>query len=356
MKKNLKKGFSLIEISLLLIVFGALAVVALQNYQAETDTTKIKVVYEKMRDIKNAIDTYVITNGYYPCPANPYLDSSSEYYAKGPRDINGNCQMETACNTATPGGSSPDDVLCYADPSFDRTAISANYSVPEGDFLMGAVPCEDLGLNRDCMLTSEGLKIGYSTSSHLSRVVPCASYISSTGALEVPASYKFKVMSNFNKDDSVATNYGNYPTFASATDRPDYILWYSGADSIGAWTREGTRITGTSVSSGGFINDNLFQQVNHNINTSSQTDDYFLIPQRPLDTPDSDLVSANSKVVFGDILMYGKVSDTVLPKMVCLDCQSCDGAWQNRVVRLTSFTNCSSTTPVAHNGVNGLCD
>ncbi|HCR85488.1 MAG TPA: hypothetical protein DIV86_02305 [Alphaproteobacteria bacterium] len=340
-------GFSLIEVSLLLVVFSVLAVVALQNITSGYENEKNEQVFKKLKLIRTAILNYVRETGHYPCPANPYLPTTDEFYAKGQRDSEGNCKFVVDCTTATPGGSAPDNVLCYKSNSVDRANLSVNYGIVDADYIMGSVPCEDLGLNRDCLTTNDGQKITYATSTYLSKPSPCVSFVANSGLNTISGAYKLKILKNFNPAVNLASNYASNKMFSSSANEPEFVLIYHGSDGVGSWSKSGIRVEATSVSSGGLINDNLYQQVNHNINSSQQLDEYFLSPARPLDTPDANLTSTNPKIIFGDILLYGKASDTDLPKKICLNCQSCDVGWIDKVEKLDSFTSCASSVPDA---------
>lgn len=354
LKKQNSQGFSLIELSLLLLVFGALSVVVVQNLDSGTENNKNTAIYKQMKNIRSAILAYQKSVGYYPCPANPYLSATSQYYAIGQRYTNGNCVAENATEASATcaANASPNNVLCFKSITVDRVNVSSNYNIPKGDIIMGTVPCEDIGLPRDCMETPDGQKIAYATSSHLSRINPCISYVSSTGRSVVSGVYKFKLLKSYSPASSVVVNYssssGANQLISSSTNLPDFVLLYSGTDGVGGWTKAGTRITAKSASSGGYENDNIYQQINHNLNTASrQVDEYFLVPAKPLDTPDASLVAANTKIVFGDIIVFGKASETDLPKKICLNCRSCNVGWLNEIERLDTFTSCASSSPSA---------
>jgi type II secretory pathway pseudopilin PulG len=328
MKRILNKGFSLIELSVLLLVFAGLAVVAVQNYSEGSKVENLQTVTDKLKIIKRAILNYAANQGYYPCPADPTQTSNNANYAKGARDSSGNC--------TTTG------LLTYADPTVDRTNLHALYSIPTYDYVMGTVPCEDIGLPKDCMISPSGNKYGYTTSTHLSRINPCISFVSSTANSTVTIPYKFKMLKNFTTTQTLTQNYAVAANkiYSSTSLEPEFLLIYFGEDGIGSWTKEGSRATSVSVSSGSYISDNLYQQVNHNINTSKQTDEYFLNPEKPLDNPNANLSATNQPIVFGDVLVYGQATTTEVQRKVCLRCRNCSLSHQDIVVRLDSFTNC----------------
>lgn len=328
----MNRGFSLIELSVLLLIFSGLAVIALQNYTAGSEVENLGEVHDDLRLIKESIISYANAQAHYPCPADPTLPASNANFAKGLRNADGNCD--------TTG------LLTYTDPTVDRTNIHSIYNLAANDIIMGTVPCEDLGLPKRCMISPEGHKYSYAVSTHTSRIDPCDTYISDTANSSIVVPTRFKMLKSYDPSESLADNYANAGRkhFTTATNEPHFVLVYFGKDGIGAWTEAGTRITSIQLSSsGGYINDNSYQLVNHNIGGVYDVDEYFLAPGKPLDTPDANLTAAQTPLVFGDVLVFENDADDFITTRTCLRCRNCSVSHQDVVVRLSSFSNCSTS-------------
>ena len=64
-------GFSLIELSLTLIVVASLALIAMTKMVEENEIDRKIIVLDDLDKIKKAIQSFADRNGYYPCPAKP---------------------------------------------------------------------------------------------------------------------------------------------------------------------------------------------------------------------------------------------------------------------------------------------
>lgn len=82
--KKLNKGFTLIEIAIVLLIIGLLISAAIMPLGAQRDTNNIKKAREELKTIEQAIYGYAIATGRLPCPAQP--GSGAEAPAGG-----GNC-------------------------------------------------------------------------------------------------------------------------------------------------------------------------------------------------------------------------------------------------------------------------
>lgn len=80
--KNKNKGFTLLELSVVLIVFGFMSVGFLTISKSMLDSSKISNTKSKMKEIDEAMKSYVLQYGRLPCPAGIKLDISNSSYGE----------------------------------------------------------------------------------------------------------------------------------------------------------------------------------------------------------------------------------------------------------------------------------
>ena len=61
-----RKGFTLMELMIVIIILGLLAAVVMPNLIGKGEEAKQKLVCVQMKSIKNALDMFKIDNGSYP--------------------------------------------------------------------------------------------------------------------------------------------------------------------------------------------------------------------------------------------------------------------------------------------------
>jgi general secretion pathway protein G len=65
MKKN-QKGFTLIEIMVVVIILGLLAGLVLPRIMGQEETAKIEAAKVQIRSLEGALDAFKLDNGFYP--------------------------------------------------------------------------------------------------------------------------------------------------------------------------------------------------------------------------------------------------------------------------------------------------
>lgn len=61
-----QRGFTLLEIMVVVIIIGVLAVIAIQNVLPQADKARITAVRADIRTLSAALDTYRLDNSFYP--------------------------------------------------------------------------------------------------------------------------------------------------------------------------------------------------------------------------------------------------------------------------------------------------
>jgi len=90
-KRNFKKGFSLIELMIVIVILGLLAAMVMPSLTGKGEEAKRKLVCVQMKSIyNNALDMYKIDNSVYPSTEEGLkaLTQSDKYFKDGkmPKD------------------------------------------------------------------------------------------------------------------------------------------------------------------------------------------------------------------------------------------------------------------------------
>lgn len=368
MLKALKSGFSLLELALTLVVVSSIAVVALTKFTTQKTINNRTQAMDDLKRIREAIQNYVLTFGYYPCPASPTF---GEYDAtnygnfgvgvrpstvpSGATNAIGGCdtsnsRMPQAVSYTTfnnVAGANPRyglSISGYASsPGYIKDTISSvDYRfIVDYDIYVGDPPCVDLGLPRDCMIDPKGNKYSYVVPAVLTSPMLCRYYMTAAG--NSPKSYYFdngaypttpkndilnsdatytnptnlKVIKRYTdsgttdgKVDYTSLN-NEYTTSPYAYTDPQFLLIYFGDDGIGSYSSSGTKNTAISAGGGKFYNDSFFQEINHrnNIGYSDERGRYFFMPDKPV-MPSTTLGGTVYRTPFDDIVMLGGYSPT----------------------------------------------
>lgn len=90
-KSFFHKGFTLIEIAIVLVIVGLLFGSILGPLSEQSKSRRIKATQEQLRDINEALIGYAAINGYLPCPAS--LTSNGQQVRQG-GNPNGDCSSQ----------------------------------------------------------------------------------------------------------------------------------------------------------------------------------------------------------------------------------------------------------------------
>ncbi len=321
-----KSGFSLIELSLTLVVLSSLAVLLMIKITAGRDGENQQQAINDLKKIKAAIEYYVEINGHYPCPASRTVQETNALFASElTRDVDGNCTLAGVASG-------------FFEPN--PTRFGSFYSViPPGtayvllnnDVIQGTIPCKDIGLPKDCLFDPQGNRYEYMVIPALARSGKPAVIIPPSDAIPAacgkfyqplvpvpPAPASLQSLSHIKMlkrwpDTSVdlATTYADSDNRYSY--EPDFAVIYYGKDGMGARSRSGALVESAVATGSNYIGDNVYQEINHNLHAT--LDEYLFMPERPFDPGQT----------FGDIIIFGK-NDTLRDNKVCVMCGDCNPA------------------------------
>lgn len=128
-QKIYKKAFSLIELSIVILIISILITGALSVSTANINNAKIKVTNDRITEIYKALGSYLVINKKLPCPASLILDKTNASY-----------------------GIAGTDGTCTASGIYFSGATSLVY---------GMVPVRALGISSDMAEDGFGNKIAY---------------------------------------------------------------------------------------------------------------------------------------------------------------------------------------------------
>lgn len=66
MKQRNQRGFTLIEIMVVMVILGLLVAVVAPNIMGRSDQAKVTIAKTQMRNVANALDMYRLDNSQYP--------------------------------------------------------------------------------------------------------------------------------------------------------------------------------------------------------------------------------------------------------------------------------------------------
>lgn len=139
------KGFSLLELSIVLVVLGFITTASLTITRGMLNYQKQKVTKERMYKIEKAIEAFVDKYGRLPCPAGIKTKYSLD------SNINEGTTVGTVCTTYSDG----EVCLPEESPSSLNTTCHINSSAgikKQNNILIGTIPATALGLqNKDAM-------------------------------------------------------------------------------------------------------------------------------------------------------------------------------------------------------------
>lgn len=114
-KRNGTRGFSLVELAIVMAISGLLLTGLLRLYALEADKERMRATRERLQELRTALNVYAATHGRLPCPASPSGKSADD---------------------CAPGAAPPPGVAVFTPPK----------AGPETAVWTGAIPAEALGI------------------------------------------------------------------------------------------------------------------------------------------------------------------------------------------------------------------
>lgn len=85
-RKLRRTAFSLLEMMLVVVIIGLLAGVVVFQFAGQSEQAHISTTKTKMHSVKQAIDSYIISNGTVPLSLEELTTGTSPYLATIPKD------------------------------------------------------------------------------------------------------------------------------------------------------------------------------------------------------------------------------------------------------------------------------
>ena len=192
MQKNPKTAYSLIELSIVILIISILITGALSVSVRSINNAKIKVTRDRMAEIYKAMGTFLIANNRLPCPASLNLDKSNMSYGN-PTGTNGTCTVANGVIAST-------------------TATNLVY---------GAVPTKALGLSSEMAEDGFGSKFSYVIHKGFTTTIAATTGLHTTTAPYAPTAPIIQIKEN--------------PAATSSTQHAIFALISHGANKAGAY-------------------------------------------------------------------------------------------------------------------------
>ncbi len=140
LKKDSKTGFTLIELSIVILIISILITGGLSVSITALNNAKIKVSRDRMAEIYKALGNYLLINNFLPCPASVLdVKSSSSLYGVAVDNSNSNCSAS----------------------SIGTNGVYSSISSGALNLVYGMIPVSTLGLPSDMAEDGFGNKFAY---------------------------------------------------------------------------------------------------------------------------------------------------------------------------------------------------
>jgi len=217
-KKQSEAGFSLIEISMILIIFGLLLTAILKTATFIRSENIRSEYFDTPRLLGAALEEYALINGRYPTPAAADLDITDVNYGVPVPVANLPDFLAGECNS---GEAAVNGVICrIGQRDLDNPADGIGEDLEE-TILIGSLPTTVLGLNSEESFDMHNVRFTYAISSSLTNT---ATFSNQSGVIRV-RSYE-----------------GAMPDALGTNSNVHYVVISHGYNQAGAYRSDGTRV------------------------------------------------------------------------------------------------------------------
>ena len=126
-----QRGFSLVELSIVILIMGLLLGGLMMPLSAQRENARIRDGKEQLQTVRDAIEGFVLINGYLPCPATPASNGFSATAAGGCGEQHG---FVPATTLDLNGRRNADNLLLDPWGSPVRYSVSTSDSDGDGDW------------------------------------------------------------------------------------------------------------------------------------------------------------------------------------------------------------------------------
>lgn len=271
-----RKAFSLVELSVVIVIISIVAVMGLEGAAIYMDRTAYNVTRDRLREIDEAIAAFYHVNGRLPCPSRngkpiagqPILAITDTCFGKESNGTGGTAAISSCVDTA---------------------ATCQGYTF--SNITKGDVPVRDLGLPLSYAFDAYGNRIFYAVTAGM---VSAATFNATNPALQMRSG----------KLDSACTS--NCQMLGSAA----YVVLSHGRDRRGAYSKNGGSAPTIECSNGGSDMDRIDTQ-NCRINRGAAAGGYEINNAPTTDVFYDSRYNAGSVPAsyFDDIVVWRKKSD-----------------------------------------------
>lgn len=155
-KNNSARAFSLIELSIVILIVSFLAVAALSLFSGSVTNTKVQITNNRIQSVYRALQNYVAANGFLPCPAklNNLKSTSNDYGVQIP-----------SCSS--------------------KTTSSGSEFYVNSNVIYGMVPIRALNLNNDMAEDGFGNKLVYIVDKRFTYSLGSKPFVDLSGTINV---------------------------------------------------------------------------------------------------------------------------------------------------------------------------
>lgn len=89
MKKNIKKGFTLVEIMIVVVIIGLLAAMAIPAFQKVRKTSQDKTIVNNLRQLNAAAQQYFLEQGVTSVASTNLVGTDTDKYIKSIQTVRG---------------------------------------------------------------------------------------------------------------------------------------------------------------------------------------------------------------------------------------------------------------------------